>query len=523
MIEYTKKAFHNLKKGLKEIGIFEVLLYLAFFILLVFVISQKVNYHIDEILSYGLANYNKGYLIDLENGVRYEPASEPFIEYLSVQPGNRSNFAMTWANQANDSHPPFYYALVHLFCALKVGVFTKWFAGAINIVFALLTLFVVRRIAELLCDDKAIRNIVSIGFAYNYAIISDVALFRMYFMSMFLVITTAYLVLLQLKKDRGLLFYILITTIVFVGALTHYYCLLFDIFISFAYCVYLLTKKKWKDVLLYCVCMGIAAAATIYVFPPIVRHLFTTGHANDAFNGITMFSEYASRIFVCFKTVNDMLYGGLLYLILPCIIYFAIANKNDENNILYFIAMIPTVLYFLIVAITATYTNERYFTPIYAISYCLIFCFLLSNIKKYITQEKRFMAMGLAVVLLSVSLSYVKAEWPYLYRQDRSYLNKAETYSDTDCICIHNELRLSWEIQLNFNEFIKYKSFTVFDQRALDLEDLNSYIHSDNVIVHLTCVEDEEAYLQSIIDALPQFSNYEVIGGNGNGTSYYLY
>ncbi len=503
---------------------FAVILYVLFLALQVFVISQKVNYHIDETLSYGLANYTKGYFVALQEGYRYEPASQPFIEYLSVQPGNRSNLAMAWSNQANDSHPPFYYALVHIVGALRVGTFSKWYGGAINIVFSLLTLFVIRRIIELLTDNEMIKNVISAGFVLNYGILSDSALFRMYFMSMFLVTLTTYLIMLQIRKDRGLLFYILIIPIVATGALTHYYCLLFDIFISIVYCVYLLTKKKWKDVVIYFICMAIAAAITIFTFPPIVRHLFSTGHAKDAAAGISAFSDYFSRIWVCFTAINDMLFGKMLFLILPGLIILSlIARKKDRDERLYLFILLPSLLYFIIVAITATYTNERYFTPIFAVMYCGLMTLLLSGLDRVIDNRKIMNCVGVVLILASVGMSYVGSKWPYLYRSDLDYLQKAESHGDAECICIHNEYRLNWEIQLNFNEFIKYKSFTLLDQRDIRPEDLSKFISSDKVVINLTCVDNKEEYIAQIIEALPQFSSYEVIGGNGYGVSYFLF
>ena len=518
--------FERMKKGFSKRSVFSIGLYIVFFVLMVLVISYKANYHIDETLSYGLGNYNKGYLFLPEEGFKYEPASEPFIEYLSCQPGNRSNFAPAWANQANDSHPPFYYALVHLVCALRPGTFSKWYAGSINIVFALLSLFVLRRITELLTENKNIRDLVSVGFILNYAIVSDSALFRMYYMSLFLVALTTYLILLQVIKDRKLLFYISIFITVYTGALTHYYCLLFDIFISFVYCINLLIKKKWKDVLLYCLCMALAAAATITTFPPIIGHLFSTGHAKDAFNGITMIADYFSRILVCFRAINNSLFGRMLYFILPILIVAYVKNKinnAEEGHGLFRYILVPSLLFFLTVSITATYTNERYFTPIFGVSYFGLYCMMFIYIEKHLKNKKNFLIVSLILIVLSVSISYVNAEWPYLYRQDVEYLNNAEKHKDTDCICIHNELKLTWEIQLNFNEFIKYKSLTVFDQRLIETEKLKNYIVGDDIVINLTCVDNEEEYIKEILSTLPQFTSYEEIGGNGNGISYYLY
>lgn len=506
---------------------FGILLYVVFLILMIFVISRKVDYHIDETLSYGLANYTKGYFVDIKEYQKYEPAADPFIEYLSVQPGQRRSLNIAWSNQTNDSHPPFYYGLVHLVGGLKVGTFSKWFAGSINIVFALLTLFLIRRITELLTEDDLIRELISAGFVLNYGILSDSAFFRMYFMSMFFVTLTAYLILLQTKKDRKLWFYLPIIFIVYAGTLTHYYCLLFDILISVVYCLRLLFKKKWKDVVLYCLSMAVAAAMTIVTFPAIIPHLFTTGHAQDAFSGIAKISDYFSRIWTCFNILNDMLFGKLLFILIPAIVILAFLGKKEQNakeqRTLFVIMLLPTLLFFVIISVTASYLNERYFTPIFALLYCGILVLFLLQIKRWIAGRRVFVLSSTVLLIVLTALSYVGGKWPYLYRKDLEYLNKAKEHGDSDCVCIHGPFRLGWEVQLNFNEFIKYKSFILMDQSEIDMEYLKKNIDSDKVVISLIDVENEKEYIQQIINTFPQFTSYELIGGNGNGNSYFLY
>jgi hypothetical protein len=269
--------------------------------------------------------------------------------------------------------------------------------------------------------------------------------------------------------------------------------------------------------------MGIAAAASIFTFPSIISHLFLSGHSQDARAGLSSISDYVSRIAVCFNTINNMLFGRFLYLLIPATVVMCILQKKKNEKNVYLFILLPAFLYFVLIAITASWTNERYFTPIFAILYCGILTLFFTKLSEAVKDQKTFSVAALVFILLLTALSYYKAEWPYLYRDDLEYLNKAEEHKDAECICIHNEYRLAWEVQLNFNEFMKYKSFTLLDQRKIKTEDLKNYIGSDQVVIHLTCVDNKEEYLKEIIEALPQFSAYEVIGGNGNGVSYYLY
>lgn len=95
-------------------------IYAMLIILSVIVISSKKNFHIDEIFSYGLANFvgtgdiSKGLGMQPEEGKIYKPAGTAYLEYMAVQPEQQFNVSNVWYNQSQDTHPPLYYLLLHL-------------------------------------------------------------------------------------------------------------------------------------------------------------------------------------------------------------------------------------------------------------------------------------------------------------------------------------------------------------------------------------------------------------------------
>ena len=119
---------------------------MIFSILMTAVIASKKNMHTDEVLTYGLANAPEGW-ITLTNGEIYSPARKAWMDYVTVGE-NRFDYAVVWRNQAMDVHPPLYYALIHTICSFFPGKFSLWFAGAVNLIFAVLTLWASRRLLE---------------------------------------------------------------------------------------------------------------------------------------------------------------------------------------------------------------------------------------------------------------------------------------------------------------------------------------------------------------------------------------
>lgn len=92
------------------------------------------------------------------------------MEYMTAKKGNRFDFASVWWNQTQDVHPPFYYALLHTVCSLLPGTFSKWYAGMINMMFAIFTLYVLRKTVWLMSSDD-----------FFAAFVSNIYWFRRYF------------------------------------------------------------------------------------------------------------------------------------------------------------------------------------------------------------------------------------------------------------------------------------------------------------------------------------------------------
>lgn len=159
----------------QRVRIESVFSYVIFTLFMVIVLFNKTNYNIDEIFSYGLANNMNGMVMNFEDGLSYIPAQAPWLSYMTVSNGSQFELPHIWINQAEDVHPPFYYLLLHIVCSFFPGKFSIWFAGGINIVFALLTLWVLRRLAYELTDCHYTVGIVSLYFAISAGILSSVS------------------------------------------------------------------------------------------------------------------------------------------------------------------------------------------------------------------------------------------------------------------------------------------------------------------------------------------------------------
>lgn len=306
-------------------------IYVLFLILMAGTIACKQNYYIDELFSYGLANHT------WENGESispspklaphtYESGGAPFYEYLTVQPGKRFDFVNVWRNQIHDVHPPLYYLTLHFVCSFFPSHFTKWFAGGINIFFALLTLVGVRGLArELGCGGRD-RDIISLFVVFSPVMLRAVTYFRMYVMLM-CEMTWLTCLIMRWRGRECRRFYVMSVALSVAGALTHYYFLIYLFFISLFYGMSLLAEKAYEKMAKYCGGMFCAGVLSCLMFPAILTHIFGGGYrGKEAFANLgTGLERYESMLNGIFQTIDEAWFGKTLaVLMVLMMLYFGL-------------------------------------------------------------------------------------------------------------------------------------------------------------------------------------------------------
>ncbi len=168
----------------------DILLYLLFFALICLLFVVKKDYMVDELATYNLANASESF--SPSDGVIYFPAEKPLLDAMTSN--GVFDIRHVWKQQENDTHPPFYYVLVHAICTFFPNKISMRYAGAINIMFALLTFYLFRKILKVLIVDESVIFGLSIVFCFSAGVLEIVTLLRMYVMSMFFVSAIAYLI-----------------------------------------------------------------------------------------------------------------------------------------------------------------------------------------------------------------------------------------------------------------------------------------------------------------------------------------
>lgn len=289
-------------------------IYVTFLLIAILIFTNKMNMHIDEMLSYKLAN-NDGIVMDFEEGRTYTPAEQIYLQNLIANNVfEQFNFATVWKNQTNDVHPPLYYLILHIICSYNVGRFSIWYAAGINIFFAAFTLNILRKLIYLFTDDKVVVEFCSILYIVSPGILQNVSFLRMYVMAMFWVTLTAYLFVRVHEESFSWKLWSQIGFAAIAGALTHYYCIIYLCATCLVFGVCLLIERRWRDLVALFLYMDVSAVIAVSVFPAMVQHMFSGYRGTESIENLTKGTgvEQWERIKSFYGFVNNQVFGNIL-------------------------------------------------------------------------------------------------------------------------------------------------------------------------------------------------------------------
>lgn len=463
-----------------------LIIYLIFLAAMIGVIELKANFHVDEIYSYGLSNHQDGIDITFEEGKKYEPASIPFLNYLSVDPEHRFDYKNVYINQANDVHPPLYYAFLHTICSFFPGKFSKWYAGAINIVFGLATLFMLRKLMRLYCGNETLVNILSFGFAISSGVLLNVSFLRMYVMAMFWVTTLCYLYISHISKKLSIRFCLAVFMVVFLGAMTHYYNIVYAVLLTAVFVLYQLFSRQWKNAVALSVSTVLSGVFSVAFFRYMIDHMFHGYRGTEAIDNLSNKSDIVFRLKAFYSYFDDQLFGSFLEIIIALAIISVAAEyilqkrekaqpliqsavENDTETpeldkeetdagfgVRYLILIVPIVIYYLLVSKMTPFERDRYVFPIYGIAYLAGILLMVRTLARWMRPKRYLLAVWAFVMVIAVG-TLIHGSWEYLYLNTKDELNRVAQYSDNDCICLYE---CNWKVHLKALDGMKFRNIT---------------------------------------------------------------
>lgn len=503
-IKFKNKIYYVYKKG----EIFKQkswIWYIIFVCIMIFVFSQKVNFHEDELLSYNLANAYEWF--SPTDGVVYSPASKPFIDALVAN--GELDISNVWQRQSNDVHPPFYYVLLHLICTLFPGRFSIWYAAIINIVFQLLTFAILRLFLKSLISEKKIINIISMAYILCPGILSITTFLRMYVCVMLWTLLFTYLVF-KNENKHTIKDYAGIGIVSVCGALTHYYFIIYAFFLSLIVCLWGLLEKHIREVGMYVVTMIIAGGTSIVIFPAIIGHMFHSNRGIQSIDNLKS-SNILEQLRIYVKLLDENIFGDILLLgiiiILTSVVFAAKRfglSKIFSKEKKYICLSFAIFSYITFIAKSAPMNEMRYLSPVFAVVYPLFGVVLFRSIRFLISNRRYVNYIYGAIVFVMLVKGWYNYDWEYLYLDTNERVEYAANEGDqTQGICVYN---YDWAVLHSYREisrmkdviFYKANDYDEFAEKSIDLE-------LENEIALFIVGEEASLFINRFMEEHPEY------------------
>ena len=488
-----------------------IIILLIQIVVYVFLGIQKTYIHMDEAYSIGLTNYDKVEITDNEDFYNSWHTKDYYEDYISINEDEKLDFSPVYENQKNDVHPPFYYLLLKIFSNFSIDNFSKWPGLILNSIILTLSNILVYKILKIITKNEKMSLIMCLVNGLVIASLESVMYIRMYALNALMLLTIAYLHLINFRKEKiDIKNYLAIGTVTLLASLTHYYNVLYILVIFIIYIVYYLRKKQYKNILKYIITMAIAAIFSLVIFPYSIQHIFFGYRGQGSLSSLAQGEKMLVGLTVYLYLANTNIFNGTLsvmLLALICItIYKFVKNRQVtlkiENTNLMLIT-IPAIIYFLVVALTSPYMEIRYIIPVCSFIFIFVIYILNLLLNKYLDAKKAQIIFKIILCIILIMPIITHQNINNLYLQHKEIVKEFEDkYHSLPTIYLFNKSqnRFLDDIYL----FAKIDESYILDIETGSEEKLEEIFKDKNLENGLIVWENEgferEEYLQNIID-----------------------
>lgn len=287
-----------------------------------------------------IKNRGESKMLSYKADVYEEPvwiSAKQFKDYITTEGHSRFNYLSVYFNNISDTHPPLFYMVLHTISSLFPGKQNAYMGGIINLVCILGICILLMKICQEFLDKEELGRAVCILYACSMAGIATVLLIRMYAMLTFFCMAALYLHLKKMQtgeweRHNGKL--ILVTVC---GFLTQYYFVVFMLFLAGVSVYHIIKKYGRKALLCYIRTMGISAVLGLCICPySIADVLYGDRGAESVENLKNGFSGLGERILAFSDMIKEEVFNGAVgigILLLMVIAAFAawLFRKNAES------------------------------------------------------------------------------------------------------------------------------------------------------------------------------------------------
>lgn len=365
--------------------------------ILIYVSSQKKAFHIDEIYSYIISNSSRADRISHADDLwgKWIDGQE-LNSFVSVQDGNQFSFKTAYLNTSKDCHPPLYYWMLHTVCSLFPGQFSKWFGLSLNIALFVLTGLGIFLLSEELFSTPGMRYMPLLMYGLSLYAFDTVTFIRMYMLLTLFAVLFVFFCVRMLKYGVTWKRMLAAWTMIFLGAMTQYYGVVFCFWGVMLFELILLKRRDYKHFLQFGA-GSLASVVLMLVSFPYAIEQATGSPTNNIGNEVTrnllnfglwknmtisLSNAFVNRL-CCSTRLSYLIFIAATVLLVCFIVCAAVKQRRIPHNTEVLWLLCTTVLTFLSISfIGGEYVYLRYIYFIIPFFFILFLCavdWLLSN------------------------------------------------------------------------------------------------------------------------------------------------
>lgn len=270
-----------------------------------------------------LKNRGSSKLLSYKADVYEEPVwitSGQFRDYVTVDGSDAFDYLSVYFNVKDDNHPPVHFMLLHTMSSLFSGTLSPWLGCTINLICVGITLWLLlrlgRKLSEILGMEEQGRLLGILAvllYGLSTGALASVLLIRMYCLLSCLCVALLSIHVEKWKehgfdrRNKGLI------AITVLGFLTQYFFLFYCLLLAAVTAAGLLCSKRMRELWIYIRSMTLAAVIGLVLFPFAIADVFSSGRGVEALDNLASgFAGYGARLLAFARILADRTVGDLL-------------------------------------------------------------------------------------------------------------------------------------------------------------------------------------------------------------------
>lgn len=389
---------------------------------------------IRDFLQNGESSLLAGYQAD----VYEEPVwigREQFRDYIQVKKGDAFNYLSVYFNVKDDNHPPLHFMVLHTISSVFQGRTAPLMGCVINIAAVLGCCILMMRLGRIR-GRKGAGMAAALLYGLSCGAIATTLLIRMYGMMTFFCVAFFYLNAEKYRKKEFTCRNKWLIAVTVLGFWTQYFFLFYCIGLFLVVAVLLIKQGERKALVCYIRSMVIAAFIGLLGFPFAVSDVFSSQRGTEALENLSNgLSGYGARLLAFLEILINRMFGSpvlLVLLLAACALGYVLTrgrSRVKEEAACFAMLFIPPVLYFLLAARMSPYLVDRYIMAVFPFAMMLCAALITG------LGSRRFTVLCTAVICIFNIVSY---DGEYLYKGYEDQRALAESYAELPCICIYD-------------------------------------------------------------------------------------